>query len=422
VLRTPASDTTVTTSMLPTDHPTHSGRAASILDASRALAALAVVVEHARTALLVDPQAVAAPNAASALIYWLSGFGHQAVVVFFVLSGALVGGSVVSSVSSDTWSWRDYLVRRLSRLYIVLIPALLLIVLWDGAGIALFHGHSTYPDILSAITIGSHTLVVHNRSLVAFLGNAAFLMTIYVPVFGSGAALWSLSNEFWYYLLFPCLVIAVVQRRNSRRSVSSVVIATGILVFVSHDIVEWMIIWLLGVVIVRAPRLRIPERRASQLLAISLVVFGVTTALERSLLNTVSLGGDFAIATAFAVFLYCAYSGDWSTRIGVDVGRAPGIWKRLAGFSYTLYLFHQPPLAFANAWLVSTRNSRWQPTALHICAMLTVIVVVVLYSYAGSRATEAHTGALRRALRRSQIVPATSKLDPPSVIAVAAVP
>jgi hypothetical protein len=51
-----------------------------------------------------------------------------------------------------------------------------------------------------------------------------------------------------------------------------------------------------------------------------------------------------------------------------------------------------------------------------------VIVVVVLYSYAGSRATEAHTGALRRALRRSQIVPATSKLDPPSVIAVAAVP
>ena len=36
-----------------------------------------------------------------------------------------------------------------------------------------------------------------------FLGNAAFLQRILVPELGTNGPLWSLANEFWYYLLFP---------------------------------------------------------------------------------------------------------------------------------------------------------------------------------------------------------------------------
>lgn len=86
------------------------------------------MLQHARTALVVDPETVTRPGAATSVLYWASGFGHQAVVIFFVLSGALVGGSVLRSVSNGTWSWSDYLIRRLSRLYIVLIAAMLAIV------------------------------------------------------------------------------------------------------------------------------------------------------------------------------------------------------------------------------------------------------------------------------------------------------
>lgn len=410
----------MSTSIAPDNRTNFSGRTARVLDASRTLAALAVVIGHARTALLVDPRSVVAPNIVSMAVYWLSGFGHEAVMIFFVLSGALVGGSVVTSVSSDTWNWRSYLIRRLSRLYIVLIPALLLIAVWDSAGIALFPGHGTYQDMLSAITIGSHTLVVHNRGLVAYLGNAVFVMTIYVPVFGSGAALWSLSNEFWYYLLFPCIVIAILQRRNSWRSLCHVVLTASILAFISRDIIEWMVVWLLGVVVVRMPRPRIPNLRASRFVVVSLVVFAVAMALVRSLLNTVSLGGDIVVATTFALFLYCVYCRDLSTPLAADIGRSSAAWKRLAGFSYTLYLFHQPPLAFANSWLVSTQHSRWQPSAPHIAVMLAAVLIVVMYSYAGSRVTEAHTDTLRRVLTHARAKASALQLEPSPVGADAA--
>lgn len=150
------------------------------------------------------------------------------MVVFFVLSGALVGGSVLRSVATDTWSWNDYLIRRLSRLYIVLIPALLLVLVWDCLGATLFSAPWTYLDVMSAVTVGEHTLIVHNQGVLAYLGNATFLMTIYVPVLGSNGALWSLSNEFWYYILFPCLVLAVAQRRNSLRSLGYIALALAL--------------------------------------------------------------------------------------------------------------------------------------------------------------------------------------------------
>ena len=39
--------------------------------------------------------------------------------------------------------------------------------------------------------------------MLAFLGSMAFLQTIYIPTFGSNGPMWSLSNEFWYYIVFP---------------------------------------------------------------------------------------------------------------------------------------------------------------------------------------------------------------------------
>lgn len=92
-------------------------------------------------------------------------------------------------------------------------------------------------------------------------------------------------------------------------------------------------------------------------------------------------------------------------------------WSRMAAFSYTLYLFHQPPLAFANAWLTRKHYVRWQPTALHVLMMLTIAVVVILYAYAGSRVTEVRTNDLRSALQRlrrqSRLHPASAAFATP---------
>ena len=64
-------------------------------------------------------------------IFWkafefIVGQGHTAVIIFFVLSGYLVGKHVYLAFNTGRWSWREYAIKRLSRLWIVLIPALIL--------------------------------------------------------------------------------------------------------------------------------------------------------------------------------------------------------------------------------------------------------------------------------------------------------
>ncbi len=93
-----------------------------ILDLLRACAALEVVSSHLRTFLFKNLPALQDPSVVAKVFYYLTGFAHEAVVVFFVLSGYFVGGSVIASKGVDFWP--RYLVQRVSRLWIVLIPSL----------------------------------------------------------------------------------------------------------------------------------------------------------------------------------------------------------------------------------------------------------------------------------------------------------
>ena len=53
---------------------------------------------------------------------------------FFALSGFLVGGPAFRAILHGDWNWERYMIKRLTRLWIVLIPALLLTLGLDTAG------------------------------------------------------------------------------------------------------------------------------------------------------------------------------------------------------------------------------------------------------------------------------------------------
>src|SRR5580698_9170265 len=78
------------------------------LDALRGFAAFSVLLNHLRDALFVDYEAIARHNPLTSAAYLVSGLGRQWVMVFFVLSGYLVGGSVLRSIGRGSWSWRAY--------------------------------------------------------------------------------------------------------------------------------------------------------------------------------------------------------------------------------------------------------------------------------------------------------------------------
>jgi peptidoglycan/LPS O-acetylase OafA/YrhL len=136
--------------------------ASVLLDATRALAAFEVCLSHWRAMLFLPfPLLSSAEKKLMAVPYVLTGAGHQAVIIFFVLSGYLISGSVYRMMSAGTWSWRKYLTHRLVRLWIVLIPALLLGLALDGMGLYLHHAPELYSghvqNAMDTDVVGSFT-------------------------------------------------------------------------------------------------------------------------------------------------------------------------------------------------------------------------------------------------------------------------
>src|SRR6202521_5977717 len=152
------------------------------LDLIRGISAVAVLLYHLRGLFFVDYPFLAKKSLPSTALYAVTGFGHQAVIVFFVLSGYFIGTSVWESVESRQWSWRIYLVNRLTRLQLALLPALILGFIWDQVGMRLPQAASFYYGGLYKYYSPSVAL----RSTVpVFFGNLFFLQSIVAPVFGS---------------------------------------------------------------------------------------------------------------------------------------------------------------------------------------------------------------------------------------------
>src|SRR5579859_7896369 len=129
------------------------------LDMARRVAALLVLVGHLRSFVFVPYGELKSHTIIEMVVWTVSGFGHQAVMIFFVLSGFFISRSVIADQQHRRFEWGSYLIKRLSRLWIVLVPALLLTFLWDLIGRALggasfYEGHlysiySSGPDSLT---------------------------------------------------------------------------------------------------------------------------------------------------------------------------------------------------------------------------------------------------------------------------------
>ena len=367
------------------------GSPSSHLDALRGFAAFSVLLNHWRYAFFPDYGAIARHNPLIAAEYLVSDLGRQWVIVFFVLSGYLVGGGVLRSVRTGSWSWRAYLLARLSRLYVVLLPALLLGGALDWVGMhvagtkAVYNGQSGIPALLGNV----HSTL----TLPALLGNGFFLQTITlpgmsraVPTFGTNGALWSLSYEFWYYLAFPILVHLLTRSQSwwVRAFLGLGLLAWG--GFVGMPIVLLGVPWLMGASITLLPAF--PARRSwTRGLAVvsALALLGGGLVLGK-VLNSLSsdLVLGLAVTVVIWVTLHCATAPLPATYVRLA--------RRSAHSSYTLYLMHLPMVIFIKASLHLPRAyPDW-----HVCLVGGVVLVaVVLYAQLVYEVFERNTDRVR---------------------------
>jgi len=236
------------------------------LDAARGAAASVVLVGHLRiffvksvpaspakethSAVGVNPKPAGAPVEKKVFV-----FAHEAVMVFFVLSGFLVGGSVIRMLRQGQWSWKKYLIHRTVRLWMVLIPALVIGYTLDRIGVHYFLGQGTVYDMGPE---GPAWNILARLTPLTFLGNLVFLQGGRVTPLGTNQPLWSLGYEFWYYMAFPCLALALTRGVVAWKRLLLLAAMVAILVFVGREIATYFAIWLLGALAALLP-LKIPE-------------------------------------------------------------------------------------------------------------------------------------------------------------------
>lgn len=299
------------------------------LNLSRWVAAWLVVAEHARSLVFMDYGHLAAPGLLTNAFYFFTGFGHEAVVIFFVISGFLVGGKAWALSAQGCFSWRRYLVDRTSRLYAVLLAALALGAGLDAVGLHFFNRYGLY-DMSHE---GAVAVVVRSAretlTWEGFFANALFLQTIVAPPLGSNGPLWSLANEWWYYLLFPAAA-SLVFRRSTARVAAGGLVTTVLLVALPGEILRLSGVWLLGVVASVWQRGVPPWWLAGGALAGTLV-------LARAEWIRIPLGWEYALGAAFMLALV-SLAGRETRFPGANLS------SRLADFSYSVYLTHFPVL------------------------------------------------------------------------------
>jgi peptidoglycan/LPS O-acetylase OafA/YrhL len=318
------------------------------LDLVRAAASFFVVLDHAPT--LFDMPGT--PR-----------WGHQAVVVFFVLSGYVI--SHVADTREPTAT--AFLVARFSRLWSVLVPAILLTVICDAIGRALGLHPEAYdgaPMDLPLIRIGA-VLVFLSESWVSIQ-----------PL--SNGVVWSLCVEFWYYALFAAWTFLPAGRLRSA-------VLTLVAVLAGFKALLLLPIWLMGVALQRSQSLRRFGRPAMLALwltgtaAVGAVLYGhlydppiqamaatVSPWIFRQLAQARVFWFDWLFGLAVAANLLGARV--MAPRLPLR-RIAPAI-RWCAGVSFAAYLFHMPLLYLCASFL--PRSQGW------VAITLTLLVIGVL--------------------------------------------
>ena len=169
---------------------------------------MAVVMTHARGFMFEEYGALQADsqNWMIAAFYAVTRLGHEAVIVFFVLSGYLVGGKAIERLGRGTFQPTDYAVDRITRIWVPLVPALL----------------------LSGFVTGN------SNGVGTWIGNLFGLQSVLVPSLGGNGPLWSLAYEIWFYVLAYAVGRQVISKSIDPPALMLIALVT--LIFTKLDV------------------------------------------------------------------------------------------------------------------------------------------------------------------------------------------
>lgn len=355
------------------------------LDFVRGLAAIEVLLFHSYQLLFQEQLPDASYGSAIVYAYsalWsISAHGPSAVIVFFVLSGYLVGGPALVRAKIGKLNGVDYLSARAARLYVVLVPALVL-SLFFFVSARHASGWQVFVNTHQHLDEGSKIFSAGYGPATA-LCNALFLQTISCSVFAGNMALWSLSNEFWYYLL----IFAFLSVRRSSLWILLIAVIFFLFAFAEHSdklgyhtglkFFFYFVIWSFGTVIYAIS--------APILLWSMLFVLGVvgTAIVAHAGLLAPWAANDLIIGLVTAA----AIVGIEFTKVELPSFLRFG--KATAKWSFSLYAIHYPMLVFFNVMSDNPHDFTVGSIGLDLTFTVPCLLLAVAFYFLFERHTDA---------------------------------
>ena len=346
------------------------------LDFLRGLAALLVMAGHLRAYLFVTPDRLTDAGIPAKAFYFVTGFGHEAVIIFFAMSGFFITKSITGLLDRGAWSWRYYMVQRISRLWTVLVPALVLTLILDMSGILLSDGAFYAGEYATQYArgpgiVGDGT----DLSISTFFGNLFFLQDIHTPIYGTNYPLWSLSYEFWYYVLFPLAFVPFAKKSTVTYKVVSLVLFCVLVWWLPRHLLLLGLVWLLGALTYLAYKKNLLEKVLQKpvVIAITLLLAAGTISAVRAGVMLQGILADLLVGLVTCCLLITII------RLKLASNLYAAISEYFAKISYTLYAIHDPVLAFTATVFLANHQRQFDLSALSLFIFL--FCMIILFSY-----------------------------------------
>tara|TARA_Y100001935_G_C17302930_1_gene510444 strand:- start:1533 stop:2723 length:1191 start_codon:yes stop_codon:yes gene_type:complete len=369
----------------------------SFLDLSRWAAAAIVFISHLRNPLFlsygnIDPDEI---NIFIQIWYFITGWAGEGVIIFFVLSGLLVGASGYEKIRIGKFSTGNYLIDRVSRLYVAIIPALILSYTFDYFGSTFlsnvgFWDHS-HPMINEKIDSAPFESKLNFEN---FTANFFMLQHFFFDTLGSNSPLWTISAEFWFYIIFG--VFGLLKLGQSKKI--TVLLCLFILIFLYFFRLEFILLlgyWLVGVFAGAIKPNNIIKPIYAFLLVLSALVF------SRFFINSSSSSLEVVIINYMVAISYGLLILSMRGKKMNYLIKFASLNKFLASFSFSLYLLHFPLMLFllavlSNFQYFSQIAFGYSPTdSLGLGIYFLLIILICLFSYIFSLFTEKKTYLVR---------------------------
>jgi peptidoglycan/LPS O-acetylase OafA/YrhL len=357
----------------------------------RGVAAVLVMLNHLRAFVFYPYSRLTSPSPVDAAVWTVTSLGHQAVMVFFVLSGFFIARSIIADDRLEKLYWAAYLIKRLTRLWVVLVPCLALTFCLDSLGMFLFnpefYNGGLFQQYNSGPGLGTGGA---DLTLFTFVNNMFFLQTISAPTFGSNGPLWSLANEFWYYLMFFLGYIVISRPGSMMSAIFTFSLFISICVFVGEPVRSLGLIWLAGALsyVAYDRGWFATVRRGRILLGAAMVAISVPVVASKTHYGS-NFVGELAVGLSSAVLVTILASYKSETSL---IYRH--LARKLADASYTIYLAHFPFLALLSSALLG--NHQLPNSGEGYAVFIGFGAGTLLYCYVIYWIFERHTEVIRR--------------------------